>query len=387
MKLNQLGRRALGSLLAGALAITTALALGAGAASANEQPGQHNAGAVYTLSNAAAGNEVVVFNRSADGNLTLAGSFPTGGLGSGDGLGSQGSLVLSHNGRWLFAVNAGSNEISVFEVTREGLRLTSRTGSGGLRPISLTYHRNLLYVLNAGGSGNITGFELSRRGQLKPIPGSTQPLSNNNTGAAPGPAQIQFGPWGDVLIVTEKTTNLILTYAVDDEDGVAMPPVIHPSSGQTPFGFDISRRGVLVVSEAFGGAANASALSSYDLAEEELEVISSSIGTNQTAACWVVITRNGRYAYTTNTGSGSISGYRIQRDGTLSLLNPDGRTGVTGDGSSPIDMALSKNSKFLYALNNGSDSISAFQVHADGSLVPVGNVGGLAPAGVGLAAR
>lgn len=166
-------------------------------------------GAVYTLTNSAAGNAVMVFNRAADGTLTAAGAVSTGGLGTGAGLGSQGALTLSADHKWLFAVNAGSDDLSVLAVSPVGLMLVDRVASGGTQPISVTAYKNFVYVLNAGGSGNITGFTLSKQGQLTPIANSTSNLSNNGVGAAPDPAEISFGPAGDVLVVTEKATNLI----------------------------------------------------------------------------------------------------------------------------------------------------------------------------------
>jgi 6-phosphogluconolactonase (cycloisomerase 2 family) len=337
--------------------------------------------AVYVLTNAAAGNQVAVFDRAADGALTPAGSVATGGLGTGSGLGSQGALVLSDNSRWLFAVNAGSNDISIFAVRRGDIRLADKVASGGERPISLTVHDDLVYVLNAGGSGNIRGFRVSEHGKLHALAGSTRTLSNNGAGAAPGPAQIQFSNDGDALVVTEKGTNLIDTYAIDS-DGIAAKVVTHPSAGATPFGFAFGKRGDLIISEAFGGAPGQSALSSYDLDEYTLTTISPSVPTTQTAACWVAVTKNGRYAYTTNTGSASISGYRIGRDGSLTLLAASaGATGTT-----PIDVDLSRDSQFLYALNAGSHNLSAFQVRADGSLVSLGMFGVLPVGAIGVAA-
>jgi hypothetical protein len=339
-----------------------------------------SAGAVYALTNAPAGNAVVVWNRAADGSLTLAGSYSTGGLGSGAGLGSQGAIVLSKNNRLLFAVNAGSNDISTFQVDDAGLTLVDRVPSGGTLPTSLTVSNDLLYVLNAGGSGNITGFVVSKKGRLAPIPDSTRPLS----GDATAPGQVSFSPDGELLVVTERATNLIDTYVVD-EDGRATGPVSHASSGTTPFGFAFSKRGDLIVSEA-NGAPGGSAASSYNVDDDgNLEVVSASIPTNQGAACWVVITKNGRYAYTANAASGSISGFRVGRDGSLSLLNADGRTGVTGD--NPTDMALSHNSQFLYARIGRTGSIAAFEVQADGSLRPIAGASGLPANSAGLAAR
>jgi 6-phosphogluconolactonase (cycloisomerase 2 family) len=365
----------------GRIAIAIVALLGALVWGGTASAAENQAGAVYVLTNSATENAVAVFDRSADGSLTPAGTVATGGQGAGSGLGSQGALAMSDDQRWLFAVNAGSDEVSVFRVRDDGLRLTDKVASGGDRPISLTVYDDLLYVLNAGDPGNITGFRLDD-GKLKAISGSTQPLSNSGSGAAPGPAQVQFNPDGDLLVVTEKATNLIDTYAVD-EHGRAHSPKTYPSAGTTPFGFAFDKRDHLIVSEAFGGAVGASALSSYDVDDSKLEVITASAPTHQTAACWVVVTKHGRYVYTTNAGSNAISAYRIGRDGALSLLG-DGNAGATGQ--SPIDMGLSRNSRYLYALSGGSHSISIFRIKSDGSLTPQGEAGGLPAGAVGVAA-
>ena len=362
-------RRLVTSLMLAALLAAPLFSSSTGTAlAAGGQPG-----AVYVMTNAATGNAIVFFNRSADGSLVVAGTVSTGGLGSGSGLGSQGALMLSDNQRWLFAVNAGSNDISVFAVQPEGLQLVARTVSGGVRPVSITMNRKILYVLNAGGSGNISGFTFDSKGNLLPLSGSTRPLSNDGIGAAPGPAQVSFSPDGRQLVVTEKATNLIVTFQVE-QHGLASSPTTHPSAGATPFGFAFSKRDTLVVSEAFGGAPNASAVSSYTLDDGNVQVINPSVPTHQTAACWVVITANGKYAYTTNAGSGSISGYRLTEDGSLSLLNSDGQTGQTGPGSTPVDAALSRNSQFLYVLTAGAHAIVTFQIGSDGTLTPLNQV-------------
>src|SRR2546425_8101980 len=176
--------------------------------------------AVYTLTNQVAGNAVAVFDRAADGTLTAAGTIATGGTGTGGGLGSQGAVALSDDGRRLFAVNAGSNDVSVFSVGPAGLSLASRTASGGTLPISLTVHGNALYVLNAGGAGNISGVTVGATGGLTPIPGSIQPLSATNV----GPAQGSFSPDGRRLVVTEETTNLLDGYPVDPNGAARGPP-------------------------------------------------------------------------------------------------------------------------------------------------------------------
>jgi 6-phosphogluconolactonase len=338
-------------------------------------------GAVYTMSNAADGNTVLTFNRLADGRLLPAGATPSGGNGTGSGLGNQGGLVLTRNERWLLAINAGSDTVTVFEVGPFGLRSRDVEPSGGTQPISIATHRNLVYVLNAL-SDSIAGFRLTRHGTLNPIPGSIRSLST--TGA--GPAQISFTPDGDVLVITEKNTSRIVTFAVDS-DGLAGAIQVHPSSGETPFGFAFGKRDQLFVSEAFGGAPDASAVSSYHVDEDgAVETISPSVGTTETAACWVAVTPNGRFAYVTNTGSGSVSAYAIDFDGTIELVG-DGRSGVTGDGSSPIDLAITDNGRFLYTLNAGTHTIGVFHIRHDGGLTPMRFVSGLPESANGMAAR
>jgi 6-phosphogluconolactonase (cycloisomerase 2 family) len=280
-------------------------------------------------------------------------------------------------------VNAGSNDISVFKVKKDGLYLIDTFDSGGLMPVSLTMNWRILYVLNAGVPNNITGFFIRLDGKLIPIPGSTRPLSGDDT----GPAQVGFSPYGDVLVVTEKATSIIDVYSIY-KYGIASNPDFYNSAGQTPFGFAFGRRNYLFVSEAAGGTPDASSVSSYKLKwNDTLKVVSPAVPTNQTAACWVVVTGNGRYAYTTNAGSGSVSGYKIDYKGQLTLLDPDGRTGDTGEGSGPIDMALSKNDKYLYTLNGGNNTISVFKVKWDGGLMPLQVVEGLPDNANGLAAR
>ena len=343
--------------------------------------GDNSVGAVYILDNAVTGNQVIVYSRASDGSLTSAGSYPTGGNGTGSGLGSQGSVVLSEDHDYLFAVNAGSNDVSVFSVNGTQLTSLDKVSSGGMRPISVTAHENLVYVLNAGGTGNISGFTIGADGHLTHIAGSDKPLSS---GAA-GPAQVQFNPSGTQLVVTEKSTNMIDTYSID-ANGSPGNVVAHPSSGATPFGFDFGKNDQLIVSDAFGGAPGASAVTSYVLSGSgNLNLVTGPVATNQTAACWLVVTNNGKYCYTTNTGSASVSGYSIDDSGALTLLNAGGVTGATG--ASPIDMALSRNSKYLYTLNTTGHSISMFHVNNDGSLSNVGTATGLLPGSVGIAAQ
>jgi 6-phosphogluconolactonase len=372
----------------GVLLFLATIAVAASAATASAQQADASLqlpfipfGNVYTETNATDGNAVLVYERAVDGRLRFATSVKTGGTGTGAGLGSQGAVALSDNERWLVAVNAGSDDVSVFEVQPRGLRLVDRANAGGDQPISVGIHGSLVYVVNTG-SDTISGFRLSRRGQLEPLQGSIRPLSQ--TGA--GPAQVAFNAEGDLLVVTEKNTNRIVTFAID-RDGLPGEAQIHTSSGTTPFGFAFGRRDRLFVSEAFGGAAGASALSSYEVDDDTFRTISASVPTKQSAACWVAVTPDGRFAYTANTGSGSITGYAVGFDGSVARLAANGVTGATGSGSAPADLALSRGGSFLYVLNGGVNTIRGFFVAPNGQLVVTNTISGLPDGAAGLAAR
>src|SRR5712692_7686180 len=194
--------RSIQALLALGLVASAFAAGGATAFAAGSAPGSGGTvGAVYTETNAATANAVVIFDRAPSGALTFAADVPTGGTGTGGGLGNQGAVILGPTGRWLFAVDAGSNDIAAFRVNHPGgISLAGIVPSGGTSPVSLTASRNLLYVVNAG-SDTISGFTVSAAG-LTPLAGSTLPLSGTGT----APAQIQFAQGGEVLVVTEKAT-------------------------------------------------------------------------------------------------------------------------------------------------------------------------------------
>ena len=331
-------------------------------------------GAVYTLTNQVGGNAVAVFARGADGRLTAAGTVSTGGTGTSASLGSQSAVTLSDDGRWLFAVNAGSNDVSVFSVSPAGLALASRTASGGTLPISLTVHANVLYVLNAGGTGNISGFAVGTSGALTAIAGATLPLSGSNV----GPAQVSFSPDGRRLVVTEKNTNRLDLYAVN-ANGVASGPTTTASAGGTPFGFSFGQRDELFVSEAAGSA------SSYELdATGNVSLVSGAVLTHQGAPCWAVVTNDGRIGFTGN-GAGSVSAFAIAPDGAISLVDANGGTALIGAGIN--DIALSHDSRYLYVLQTGgAQAIHAFRVQADGHLTALGPIAGLPTWTRGLAA-
>lgn len=326
------------------------------------------AGALYTETNAASGNAVLAFTRAANGALTAMGSFSTGGFGTGSGLGSQGAVALSPDGMFLVAVNAGSDQLTAFAVTSSGLRLLNTVGSGGRLPISVTACGGFAYVLNAGDTPNITGFQVTATG-LTPIPGSTRLLSPS----AAGPAQIQFSPNCGLLVVTEKFSNTINTYTVTSA-GVASGPMSHPSNGTEPFGFAFSGNDRVVVSDAASNALTLYAIG----ADGSLTSVAGPVPDFQTAPCWVAVSSDRRFTYAANTGSGTISGYALSTN-SLTLLDANGVTAIV-DGV-PIDVAVA--ATFLYSLNG--TGIAGFRIQADGSLKGVTLVP-VAPGSVGLAA-
>ena len=365
-------------LLAGLCTATMMLTAAVSAAAARDgDDDRDNRARVFVASNSAAGNKLLVFRQGAKSGLAAAGEVATGGLGSGGGLGNQGGLVATDNGRTLLVVNAGSNDISVFSVRGDGITLSDRLPSGGAMPVSIAVHDDIVYVLNAG-SNNISGFTL-KRNKLAPIAGSTLPLSGANT----GPAQIAFSPSGDVLLVTEKGTNKIDAYTVNDH-GIASGPKVQNANGQTPFGFAFDKRGHAIVSEAFGSSA--SALSSYKVsASGVISSISHSVDAiGQRAACWVVVSKNGKYAYITNTATGTISSYAIARDGSLRLISSVAAT----TGAGPIDMDFSDDGQTLFVLTAGAKSIQSFEIDSSsGNLTALASVAGLPAGANGLVAQ
>lgn len=336
-------------------------------------------GVIYTMDNAASGNHVLSFDRGENGNLLNGQSIATGGIGSGAGLSSQGSVVLSDDGNWLFVCNAGSSEISVLRASRSGLVVSDKVSSGGRMPVSLALRHNLLYVLNAGGGSgdvdNITAF-IFADGKLFAVPHSTRGLSGTNT----GPAQVSFTRDGDALIVTERQTSLIDVF---DVEGLAQRHNTFQSVGASPFGFDVSHDNQLFVSEAQN-----STVSSYSVSRRaNLQILDGAVPTKQSAACWLTASHDGRFVYTANAGSGSISGFRVGHDGDLQPISPDGRTGVVGDGSHPVDMTQSRDGRFLFNLANGNGTINGFRVQSDGTLEPVITISGIPTSAAGLAGR
>ncbi len=325
------------------------------------------AGGVMFLNANAESNEVWMLKRANNGQLSVAGTFSTQGAGSGlVELASQNSIALTSDHKFLYVANAASNDITVFSVKPNALRFVARVPSGGTFPNSVAVFDKLLYVLNAKGvAANITGFTIQSSGGLVPIPNSTRPLSTS----LPIPTQVGFTPDGATLMVPEKLTNNIDTYTMG-VDGLATGPVAQPSAGGSPFGFAFDHAGHVVISEIVNSGA-----SSYSWPGGVLQVITAHLTDFGKAACWTVITNNPtfpqQYAYITNTHSDSVSGYAIAPDGSLSLLDADGKTADFARGAYPLDMALSGDSKYLYVIEGHVPSLGGFKIGSDGSLTSI----------------
>lgn len=369
--------------------LTAALAIGMLLpARSKAQTVNHSDGAVFVMTNAADKNEIIAYRRTTDGLLEEGHMFLTGGRGSGgttDPLASQGSLTLSQDHHFLFAVNAGSGDISVFLVRGANLWLLDRVPCGGSEPVAVAQHGNLVYVVNAGGTSDVVGFWLQRDGRLRPIPNSTTFLSTGNS----GPGSLSFSPDGEFLLVTEKATNKIDAFHVQT-NGTLAPVVVNPSAGPGAFAVLFAPNGSALVAETGpAGGTDASAISSYSvLSNGTLSTISTSVPTLGAATCWLAITPDGKFAYTSNAGSATISGFAIGVNGALTPISGT-IVGTNPAGSTNIDVAISADGKFLYTLNSGTGTVSIFAINADGALTSVGQAGGLsASAGLnGIAAN
>jgi hypothetical protein len=330
------------------------------------------AGHVYVNDNTAGVNTIAAFDRHADGTLTsVHGSpFAAGGAGTGTIVGSQGALQVTADGRFLIAVDAASNQLSALRIRPDGsLRPVegSPVSSGGIEPVSVAVHGNVVYVANTGNGttgSNYTGFTLSGGGRLTPIDGSTVSLSNTAN-----PGDILFNSTGTNLIGIEVGTTVPSTFLIDSfvvgHDGHLTAAAGSPFAAQAagPFGSEFSPTNPrhLYVSNAHGGAGNGS-VSAFKVTHQG---VVSSIGASpfadfQTAPCWVEISHDGRYLFTVNTGSTSISSYKILNDGSLSYLSTTPFS--SGAGIRPFDARLDPSGANLYVVDAALDAVSAFAV-------------------------
>jgi 6-phosphogluconolactonase len=322
-------------------------------------------GHVYLDDNTAGTNTIGGFNRHLDGSLTpLAGApFNAGGQGTGAGLASQGAIQVSSDGRFLLAVDAGSNQVSVLRIEPDGaLQLSGVVSSDGPTPVSIAVHDNLVYVANAGAVGpNYTGFTLNLFGQLQPLANSTVSLPN---GSQPG--DVLFNSTGTSVVGTRVGTSLIDSFVVG-RGGLLTAAPGSPASAQGlgPFGseFRPTNPQQLFVSNAHNVGAGTGTVSAFNVGfNGSLTSIGSSpVADDQTAPCWVEITPNGQFLFAVNTGSGEISRYSIAPNGSLALL---GSTPVSNNGGvGAVDPRLSNDGRTLYIDESQAGTVAAFAVN------------------------
>ena len=370
--------------------VAAAAAVAAVPASASADTSQV-VGHVYVDDNTAGTNTIGAFDRHADGTLTPepGSPFPAGGAGTGAGLASQGALQLSADGRFLLAVDAGSNQVSVLRVHPGGSLSLVPGGvlsSGGTLPDSIAVHGTLVYVANSGaGHSNYTGFRFFG-GHLFPIPGSTVPLAAN---AAPG--DVLFNGTGTKLAGTEVGPSQIDSFTVGSGGRLtAAPGSPFKAQGLGPFGseFRPTDPGQLFVSNAHNTATDSGTISAFtDFRNGTLRPVAGSpFADDQMAPCWVEITDNGQFLFTVNTASGTISRFAIAPGGALTLLGSTPLRGTGGVGA--VDARLSPDGRFLYVDESKTGAVAAFAVHG-GNLTelpgsPTSLPAGAAPAGIAV---
>ena len=374
---------AFGLMAAGAVVATPAVA----SASPYSSP---VTGHVYLDDNTAGSNTIAAFDRHADGSLTpLPGSpFSAGGAGTGAGLASEGAVQIADGGRFLLAVDAGSDQVSALRIEPDGsLRLTSVVSSNGALPVSIAVHGSLVYVANAGpADSNYTGFRLAPWGSLIPVPGSTVALP-----AAAQPGDVLFNGTGTELVGTRVGTSQIDSFAVGLSGRLtAAPGSPFTAQGTGPFGsqFRPTNPSQLFVSNAHNGTGLGTVSAFADSRSGVLSSIGSSpVPDQQTAPCWVTISPDGRYLFAVNTGSGTISRYSIAPGGALTLL---GSTTVSATGGvGAVDPGVTPDGRYLYVNESRVDAVGAFAVSPDGNLTelpgsPTPLPAGATPAGIAV---
>jgi 6-phosphogluconolactonase (cycloisomerase 2 family) len=348
----------------------------------NYKSSHGEAHAVFVMTNSPYRNEIIGYRRLTNGSLREAGRFFTGGRGSGgkvDPLSSQGSLVLSDNGDYLYAANAGSGTVSVFRIRGASLWLEDVQPTFGVEPNSIAQRGDLLYVLNAATASSVVGFHIRGNGRLVPIPHSHAFLSGNEV----GPADISISPDSRFLLVTERITNNIDVFAIQ-QDGTLGPIVINHDATPGTFAFAFSSDGALLVTETGpAGGTNASSVSTFLIdASGKLTPVGVAIPTLGAAACWNIVTPTGKFTYVSNAGTSTISGYSIAPGGSLAPL-PGTVVGKNPPNSTNLDLAISNDERFLYTLNGAAGTIGIFAIQSDGGLILRNLVSGL-PASSGL---
>ena len=371
------------------LLVAVAALAGAQAAYPNHGHGHshgngHGGSVVWAQTNEISGNHIVVYDRASDGTLSQAGTYATGGNGGAaapgtesDHLATQGSLVYDPGHSVLIAVNAGSDTVTTFKVHGDRLQGRKTVSSGGEFPASIAVHGRLVYVLNAGGSGTVQGYWL-RGHHLRPIAGSARSLGLANTNPPnflSSPGQVGFSPNGRKLLVTTKLSgSAIDVFRVRQDGTLSATPVVNASATPVPFAFTFTPQGRLA-----SGEAGASSLTTYELNGDGTLSDPRSATDGQTALCWIV--RAGGFYYVSNTGSNNVSSFTVGADGTPSLLAGVAATTNTGN----IDLTVS--GRYLYVQTGLAGTIDGFHINGDGSLTSIGSATGLPIGQEGIASN
>ncbi len=336
---------------------------------------------VYTSSNESEGNRVIAFDISEKtGNLIAINSFPTGGTGTGAPLGNQSALTTDASDRWLFVTNSGDGTVTSFRLQEDGLQFVNKIESRGNSPISVTVFGTLVYVLNEGSGvetdppryryDNISGFRFNNSGELTFIKDSVRIIDNTQLTS---PAQVGFNKSGTVLLITEKATNTLTTFVMQQNDIPSLESQKRSSAVPTPFGFEFGDRDYVFITEANGGGPGVTA--SYRI-DRQTGVVSSLVDLIEqgNATCWTVLSSDQTVGYSVNTGSGSVSLYRINFNGTIDPFFENRPNRLIETGAGPRDAVLTQDNQSFITLNNGDGEIRAFRVRRNGSLARRGSL-------------
>ncbi len=349
----------------------TTIAAGAAGAAFEGHPGEGADHVVFVQTDNPAGNQVIAYDRADDGILTVDHTYNTGGLGgvlngsAVDHLGSQGSLTLNSTGDALFAVNAGSNTVSVFSVRGDELTLRQVVSSGGTFPVSVAVHGALVSVLNAENGGSVQEY-YQVFGHLIAVPGGNRNLGltipSDSTQFTHTPGQVAYSPDGSELIVTTKaSSNSVDVFDVNAFGRLSATPVVNTEPGAVPFAIAFDQVDHLVIAEA-----GPSALATFNLNRDGTITQLDSLSSGQAGLCWV--TSAGSLFFTGNTGANSTSGYQTKSSGRLTLL------GTTSTDPGTVDGSASSDGRFLYVQTGGNGIVDEFEVSANGSLNEIGSV-------------
>jgi 6-phosphogluconolactonase (cycloisomerase 2 family) len=370
-------RKLTGLGLATGAAVGLAALVAPAAAGADGYGGGWNPGGgdhvVFVQTDSTSGNQVVAYDRAANGTLTWKHTYATGGLGgvltgsAVDHLASQGSLTYDQRNNLLYAVNAGSNTVSVFSVWDDHLTLRQVVNSGGSFPVSVAVHGNLVYVLNAESGGTVQGYAVAY-GHLVPLPGSGRALGLN-VAATPQftntPGQIAFSPSGSQVIVTTKANGSdIDVFGVGYRGYLSPAPVVNAEPGAVPFGVTFDQAGHLVVAES---SSTTPAVATFALNPNGTVTQLALVPTGKAATCWIAPAAG--FLFASNAGSAAVSGYQENSaSGALSLL------GATDTDPGTVDASASANGQFLYVQTGANGIVDEFHVNGNGTLTEVGSV-------------